>query len=210
MELAGNIKDFSIIEISQFVWISKRTGCLRLFLETGSSRFEGFLYFVDGNITSAKAGYKKGKEAFFDICDADNGSFRFISSETTPETNIVTNMNQLLLEVSGRTKLFETLKREIPSTAIVYSLTPDFTSFDLQFEPEQWSIIAHIDGKKSLSEIAKDLGLPEFDAMRVFYSLLQVGVIRRVAIKQVINKPVPQPKKKVGFIQKIIDYFRSL
>jgi hypothetical protein len=210
MELAGNIKDFSIIEISQFVWISKRTGCLRLFLETGSNRFEGSLYFVDGEITSAKADYKKGKEAFFKICESDNGSFRFISGETTPDTNIVTTMNQLLLEVSGRTKLFETLKREIPSTDIVYSLTPEFSSFDLQFESDQWNVIAHIDGQKTLSDISKDLGLPEFDAMRIFYSLLQVGVIRRVSLKQVIPEKKPKRKVSIGFIQKIIDYFKSL
>ncbi len=210
MELAGNIKDFSIIEISQFVWISKRTGCLKLFLEVDGSKFEGQLYFVEGNIMSAKANGKRGKEAFFHICSADNGSFRFISNETTPDTNVVTSMNQLLLEASGRTKLFETLKREIPSTNIIFSLTPDFALFDLQFEPEQWSVIALIDGQKTLEEIGKTLGMPEFNIMRIFYTLLQVGVIKRVAVKQVRKPEIEKPRKKIGFIQKIIEYFKKL
>ena len=210
MELAGNIKDFSIIEISQFVWISKRTGSLKLFLEIDGYKFEGSIYFVDGNIMSAKADGGEGKGSFFHICSADNGSFRFISNEITPDTNIVTSMNQLLLEVSGRIKLFETLKREIPSTNIVYSLTPDFASFDLEFEAEQWSVIAEVDGEKSLAEIGKSLGLPEFNIMRVFYTLLQVGVIKRVAVKQVKSKISDKPKRKIGFIQKIIDYIKKL
>jgi len=210
LELAGNIKDFSIIEISQFVWISKRTGRLRLFLESAIGKFEGSIYFVDGNITSVMAHDKKGKDAYFLITEADSGSFRFISDDTTPETNIVTSMNQLLLEASGRTKLFETLKREIPSTNIVYSLAPDFATFDLVFDSNQWAVIAMIDGEKTLAEISKFLGMPEFDIIRIFYSLLQVGVIKRVAVKQV-KKPEPsEPKKAVGFIQKIIDYFKGL
>ncbi len=213
MELAGNIKDFSVIEICQFIWISKRTGKLQLFLEQSGRRFEASVFFMNGGITAAFADNQNGKEAFFAICEAENGSFRFISDENSPETNIIVSMDQLLLEASGRIKLYETLRREIPSTNIIYSLSLEFETYDLVFDSKQWQVIGLIDGEKSLGDISKDLGWPEFDAIRIFYSLLQVGVIRRAAVKQRTDTAQPKqndPKSKPSFISKIIDYLRKL
>jgi hypothetical protein len=153
----------------------------------------------------------RGKESFFFICEAEDGSFRFVGEETTPEANIVTAMDQLLLEASGRVKLFETLRREIPSNNIVYALSPEFSMFNLEFDKNQWRVIALTDGKKTLGDISKELGMPEFDTMRVFYSLLQVGVVKRMAIAQ---KPAEKKAEsgihKKSIITVILDYLRKL
>jgi hypothetical protein len=210
MELAGNIKDFSVVEICQFIWISKKTGKLVLSLEQGGKRYDSAIFFVDGTITNTFADEMKGKEAFFFICEAEDGSFRFVSDETSAETNIVTAMDQLLLEASGRVKLFETLRREIPSSNIIFGLSPEFTTFNLEFDKNQWRAIALTDGKKTLGEISKETGQPEFDTMRIFYSLLQVGVVRRMSVKQKVEKKQESGIHKKSFITVIIDYLKKL
>ncbi len=213
MELAGNIKDFSVIEIAQFIWISKRTGKLLLYLEQTGRRYEASVFFVTGVVTAAFMDSLKGREAFFAICEAENGSFRFLGEERSAETNVMLSMDQLLLEASGRIKLYETLRREIPSSNIVYSLAPEFDTFDLVFDSKQWAVIGLIDGRRSLGEISKELGMPEFDIMRTFYSLLQVGVIKRVAVKQKTDSKaiLQRPQHKPGnLIAKIIEYLKKL
>lgn len=210
MELAGNVKDFSVVEICQFIWISKKTGKLVLVIEQGGKRYDCAVFFVNGTITNSYADELRGKEAFFFICEAEDGSFRFVGDETSPEANIVTAMDQLLLEASGRVKLFETLRREIPSNNIVYALSPDFTMFNLEFDKNQWRVIALADGERSLGDISKELGLPEFDTMRVFYSLLQVGVVKRLSVKQKAEKKIEPEKQKKSIINVIIDYLRKL
>lgn len=209
MELAGNIKDFSVVEICQFIWISKKTGKLVLSLEQANKRYDSAIFFVDGVITNSYADEIKGKEAFFFICEAEDGSFRFIGDETSPETNIVSAMDQLLLEASGRVKLFETLRREIPSSNIIFSVSPEFVTFNLEFDKNQWRAIALADGVKTMGDISKDMGLPEFDTMRIFYSLLQVGVVKRMAVKQKPEKKSEAVGKK-SFITAIIDYLKKL
>lgn len=211
MELAGNIKDFSVIEICQFIWISKRTGKLELFLEQGLRKYEGSVFFVNGSANASTGDGQKGKDAFFYICEAENGSFRFIGDETSPETNIYLTMDQLLLEASGRIKLYETLKREIPSTNIVYALSEEFSTFELVFDTRQWSVIGATDGEQTIGEISKELGFPEFDTLRIFYSLLQVGVIKRIAIKPKYVTTTKTPvKSNKSLIEKIIDYIKKL
>jgi hypothetical protein len=209
MELAGNIKDFSVVEICQFIWISKKTGKLALSIEQANKRAECAIFFVDGVITNTLAEEMKGKEAFFFICEAEDGSFRFVSDDTSAETNIVTAMDQLLLEASGRVKLFETLRREIPSSNIIFALSPEFATFSLEFDKNQWRVIAITDGSKTLGDISKEMGLPEFDCMRIFYSLLQVGVIKRMAVRQKAEKKENGEKKK-SIISVIIDYLKKL
>ena len=209
MELAGNIKDFSVVEICQFIWISKRTGKLMLHLEESGRRFESSVFFATGSITASFTDIMKGKDAFFAICEAESGSFRFIGDEMSAETNIIASMDQLLLEASGRIKLYETLRREIPTPNIVYSISPDFNTYNLVFDKNQWAVIALIDGKNSLGEISKELGLPEFDVMRIFYSLLQVGVARRLAIK-IPQVSASSSTEKKSIITRIIDYLRGL
>lgn len=210
MELAGNIKDFSVVEICQFVWISKKTGKLALSIEQSNKRSDCSIFFVDGVITNAIAEETKGKEAFFFICEAEDGSFRFISDETSAETNIVTAMDQLLLEASGRVKLFETLRREIPSSNIIFGLSPEFATFSLEFDKNQWRVLAITDGLKTLGDISKEIGLPEFDCMRIFYSLLQVGVVKRMAVKQKAEKKQETGEHKKSIISVIIDYLKKL
>lgn len=111
---------------------------------------EGFFSFEDGEMGG-------------DIGDPDPG----ISTES------------LLMEAARRIDEWTRIAHRIPSLSVVPVLADadgeHAPALDLQ--PNEWEVLAAIDGAMDLRTIASAIGISDFDAARVVYGLLTTGVV---------------------------------
>ncbi len=111
---------------------------------------EGFFSFVEGNLGG-------------DIGDPDPG----ISTES------------LLMEAARRIDEWTRIVHRVPSlTAIpVLAASGGEHSPALDLRPNEWEVLAAIDGATDLRTIAATIGISDFDAARIVYGLISTGVL---------------------------------
>jgi hypothetical protein len=121
---------------------------------------------------------------------AEAADFKF-STETfnlPKEYKADINMMQLLLDITRKIDEWNYIKKHIPDRNIIFEpckgLADD--SEVIQFNRAEWSIFSKIDGKKSTAEIMAESELGELQVLKILYSLLSSGLIKRLE-NQYIN-----------------------
>jgi hypothetical protein len=183
-ELRGSIRQFSLPDIVQFLSAASKTGKLGLVHESGS---EGSIFFDQGVVVHAKVGERDGEEAFFELVRWRDGDFEFEPDEAAPRKSVQQHSTILLMEGARRSDEWGLLSEEIPDT----NLIPEFVSPDenqtgkqVTLNTSEWMILAKIDGRRSLKDIARESGLSEYHICRLLYPLVRNGLIR-------LSEPAP-------------------
>lgn len=118
-------------------------------------------------------------DALFDLMRMASGTFEFASGDAAEEKLPVDiPVAQMLVEVSRRQSEWDQIQQAIPDLDHV----PDFvtegtSSSSASLEPDEFTVLANVDGARSIRELAADLGYSEFEAARIVYGLLLLGVI---------------------------------
>ncbi len=177
VELQGSIRQFSVADIVQFLSAAGKTGKLELVLETD----RGSIFFENGAVIHAELGAREGEEAFFDLVRRTEGSFEFLHSETSSKKSVRQHSAILLIEGARRSDEWGILEEKIPDT----NLVPEFvlpeggqTGKQITLNTSEWMVLAKVDGKRSLKEIALDSGLSEYHTCRLLYPLVANRLIR--------------------------------
>lgn len=177
VELQGSIRQFSLADIVQFLSAASKTGKLELALAAGP----GSIFFENGAVTHAELGAKEGEEAFFELMRHKEGSFEFLPGAVSQKRSVRQHSAILLMEGARRSDEWGILEEQIPDT----NLVPEFvlpeeghTGKQITLNTSEWMILAKVDGKRSLKEIALDSGLSEYHTCRLLYPLLANRLIR--------------------------------
>ncbi|MFN2565674.1 MAG: DUF4388 domain-containing protein [Gemmatimonadaceae bacterium] len=95
----------------------------------------------------------------------------------TPEIHVSTE--SLLMEGARRIDEWSRIADKIPSLSVVPTLAPVDHTHPTQIDllPDEWEVLAMIDGKRDLRAIATVLGRAEFDIAKVVYGLVTTGVV---------------------------------
>ncbi|MGH7457907.1 MAG: DUF4388 domain-containing protein [Longimicrobiaceae bacterium] len=121
------------------------------------------------------------EQSIFELIRWQDGYFRF---EEIPPSNgdslsVRIPTESLLMEAARRIDEWTTLEARIASVEVVPALTggdgEDGTSLDLR--PDEWEVLAEIDGALSIRRIAAEVGRSEFEVAKVVYGLLSTGVV---------------------------------
>ena len=133
----------------------------------------------------------------FELMSWQEGFFSFVegpSSDATTEAVARISTESLLMEGARRIDEWARISHKIPNLAVVPVLAPideDHPSL-LDLLPNEWEMLAMIDGQTDLRGIAMRLGRSEFDVAKIAYGLLSTGIIQvRVAEKLAIVEPLP-------------------
>lgn len=125
----------------------------------------------------------------FELMSWHEGQFRFEEGATpaTPEAAIPIGVDALLLEGARRIDEWATIADRVSSLAMLPSLAAPEASGVLDLRPNEWAVLAHVDGRTDLREIAVATAMGEFDVARVAYGLSSAGVIalRAPAVEEV-------------------------
>ena len=118
----------------------------------------------------------------FELMSWQEGFFSFVEGRTSdPMTEATARISteSLLMEGARRIDEWARIAHKIPNLAVIPVLAPideDHPSL-LDLLPNEWEMLAMIDGQSDIRGIALRLGRSEFDVAKVAYGLLSTGVI---------------------------------
>jgi tetratricopeptide (TPR) repeat protein len=122
------------------------------------------------------------EEVVFELMSWREGFFSFEERElldAAAEATIRISTESLLMEAARRIDEWSRIEGKIPNLGVVPVLAPvaDSHATLLDLRPNEWEVLAQIDGERDLRAIAASLGASEFDVARVAYGLVTTGVV---------------------------------
>lgn len=133
------------------------------------------------------------EEVVYDLIRWKDGYFRF-EEASAPEAaagavRIATE--SLLMEAARQIDEWTTLAAKIPHMHVVPALVggePGEGSV-LDLHPDEWEVLAEIDGSRSLKQIAAELGRGDFDVAKIVFGLVSTGVVEITEHERAAAKP---------------------
>jgi tetratricopeptide (TPR) repeat protein len=117
------------------------------------------------------------EETIYDLLAWDEGYFHFEETDP-PQGPIRVRVDSLLMEGARRIDEWTRLESRVPSPDAVPVLTTIDDSPDLvDLRPDEWEVLAQVDGESDLRMIASNLGRSAFDVAKVVYGLDKMGVV---------------------------------
>jgi hypothetical protein len=172
MSFQGSIQELPVPDIIQLVSVSGKTGMFTLV--RGAER--GFIYLRNGQMIHARVGELQGEEAVYALAIWSTGEFQFTQGEEPDVTTIDKPNTSLLMESARRLDEWKVLSRKIPGLDYVPVLQPRNLAEPVALSPPEWNLVIHIDGRRSLEELARAMGTSSFDTAKVLYGLITAGL----------------------------------
>jgi tetratricopeptide (TPR) repeat protein len=122
------------------------------------------------------------EEVVFELMSWREGYFSFEErpiSDAPTEASVRISTESLLMEGARRIDEWSRIEGKVPHVGVVPVLAPlraDHPSL-LDLLPNEWEVLAEIDGAKDLREIALGLGQSDFDIAKIVYGMVTTGVI---------------------------------
>lgn len=179
-EISGGLDNTRCPEIMKILSLGKRSG--RLFLNNGAET--GNIFFRDGLIIHAQCGVLQGAKAIYELSVWTSGEYQFFVDDAPDIITVDISMDDILNEASNRIRQMDRITSLIPSSSVIYSLDPDIKEKDISLKSIQWKVLANINGKRSIADIAQNVGLGVSDAMKVFYTLIKLELLRDADVSE--------------------------
>lgn len=117
-------------------------------------------------------------DALFDTMRWNEGGYSFHSGDAVAEKLPVDiPVAELLVAVARRLGEWDQVQRVIADLDAVPDHVTGKGGMSTSLEPDEFAVLASIDGIRSVSELAADLGYSEFEAARIIYGLTLLGVV---------------------------------
>ncbi|MFQ5551079.1 MAG: DUF4388 domain-containing protein, partial [Gemmatimonadales bacterium] len=122
------------------------------------------------------------EEVVFELLSWHEGSFSFEEQEslTLPwGMKVRLGIEELLLEGARRIDEWSQIRRKVPSTGVVpaFELVAEGEDSRLDLKPEEWEVLAAVDGVRDVSGMARVLGKTNFEVARSVFGLESVGLL---------------------------------
>jgi hypothetical protein len=138
----------------------------------------GSVHIHDGAVIHAATGELSGSEAFYELALWKAGRFDFQDTEAGAEKTILTSTRSLLVEASRRFDAWSTISTKVRSFDLTPKWVPLSGAGSIRLTSSDWAILRLVDGRRSIRDIVEEMKTDMFEAGRVVYSLLTVGVLR--------------------------------
>ncbi|MBL8997434.1 MAG: DUF4388 domain-containing protein [Gemmatimonadales bacterium] len=119
----------------------------------------------------------------FELMSWREGFFRFeegLDEEELPDAGVPISTESLLMEGARRIDEWSRIADRVPNLSVIPYLTPPDEDHPpmLDLLPQEWQVLALIDGERDLREMSATLAMSEFDVARIVYGMVTTGVIR--------------------------------
>ncbi len=181
MPLQGDLSEFGLADIIQLVDLSKQTGGVHILGELGGKEAEGWVYFRNGQVISARVGRLAAEEALYTLFALASGSFIFEEGVELPRQDIEGSNETLIIEGIRRLDEWEVLKDKAPAFDTVFGLVTaaDDRRREISLEPEEWRVLTLVDGRNTVADIAARSSLGDFRTSQIVVNLLEAGLIEK-------------------------------
>jgi hypothetical protein len=188
MALAGDLADFSLVDLIQLIDLGRKSGGVEIHGRRGVDQFDGWIFFDEGKLCAAHLGHLQGAEAVYTLFTCTGGLFQLHEQVALPPPNVAVSNEALIMEGSVRQEEWALLVDRAPPPSAVLRLVanPPASSREINLEASKWRILTMINGKNTVAEIVRFAGLGEFAALKIVVELLDAGLIEaRVEEKRV-------------------------
>jgi hypothetical protein len=175
-DISGGLENSRCPEIIRILSLGKRSG--RLYLSNGGDT--GNIFFRDGQIVHAQCGLLQGVKAVYETAVWFSGEYRFYPDDTADVATVDLPVDDILSEAANRIRQMDRITSLISSSSAVYEYDPDIKEKEISLKSIQWKVLSHIDGHRSISDIAQKISLGVSDTMKVFYTLIKAGLLKEV------------------------------
>lgn len=138
----------------------------------------GAVHIVEGEVAHAVARNDQGEEAFYELALWRSGRFDFQDTDPGSAKSIQTPTRSLLVEASRRADAWAMISTKVPSFDLIPKWVPLSGASSIRLTKSDWSVIRLVDGRRSIRDIVEVLETDIFEAGRVVFSLITVGVVR--------------------------------
>lgn len=174
MAFQGSLKEIPLPDIIQLVSVSGKTGVF--LLEKENER--GEIYLQNGQIVHAIYNTLEGEEAIYGLSIWSDGDFHFQPGVEPEKITIHKSNTNLLMEAARRLDEWKILKKKIPTLDAIPILVPRKEwQKEVILSPHEWAVITHIDGKRSLEDLARELKWSTFDVAKILYGLIAQNLV---------------------------------
>jgi hypothetical protein len=171
--LKGNLAQLSLLDVMRMLSAGNRTGQLDLM----SGKHRGEVFLNQGKIVHAASGAQIGESAIYSMLNWRHGEFNFKAEVATPESSVKIDMQQLLQESAGRAQEWDEIAQTISSTDLVLKLSSTGATGMVTLQPEDWQVLAQVNGLRSIEDIAVGLNRDEFSVAKTMHGLIRAGLL---------------------------------
>ncbi len=191
MALEGNLEDFELTDLFQLIQLGAKDGSLRI---QGPDDV-GVVYFKGGIVVHAKTNHLVGEKAIDSILRWRTGRFVFRPGEEPTERTVDLPIQQVIIDAARRIDEFNRIQKLIPSFDLVVKIVevPEVGVEKINLRPEEWKVLAFIDGTLTIEQIARRANLSEFEVGRILYGLISSGLVKIVQKEKVEEREVTAP-----------------
>ena len=138
----------------------------------------GAVHIVAREVVHAVAKNDQGEEAFYELALWRSGRFDFEETDLGTTRSIQTPTRSLLVESSRRQDAWAMISTKVPSFDLVPKWVPLQGASSIRLTKSDWVLIRLVDGQRTIRDIVEVLETDIFEAGRVVFSLITVGVLR--------------------------------
>lgn len=181
MALAGDLSEFSLIDIIQLIELSNKSGAVHLQGKRGSQEVDGWLYFRDGRIVGARLGSLPPLEAAYTFFTLTSGPFRFHEDVLLDKPTITQSNNTIIMEGIMRQEALAHTSEPALSMNMILRLVPNpaSTGSEISLEADEWRVLTMVNGKNTVGFIAQRSGLGEARTCEILTRLLESGLVEK-------------------------------
>jgi len=185
MLLTGNLRDFHLPDLIKLIVSGKHSGTLTV----TDGTFTRTLTFHQGRPVCATSRRPEGEiqnpqqilDNIYDLFCWQEGAFTFDQKTGAPEGCLVLHMSAESLILNGARWVdnWTVVQRVVPSSDIVFERRAGVEcSSDLELTDEECRVFQALDGLRTVTEVAWQCDLTEFETGKILYGLYGVGLIQ--------------------------------
>jgi hypothetical protein len=116
-------------------------------------------------------------DSVFDLLRWPEGDFGFVVDETNPDDlGVSLPVDDVVSEARRRLDYWQTVSRTIPSPDSVLVIAPTAPS-DLSINPDEWSMLGLVDGRRGVHELIALTGRGEFTCVSALAAMVDRGLL---------------------------------
>ncbi|RLE28056.1 MAG: hypothetical protein DRJ65_00955 [Acidobacteria bacterium] len=173
MALQGSLSELSLPDVIQLVSVSGKSGAFHLV----KGEEQGKIFLKDGQIIDAFIGNLRGETAVYEMAIWSSGDFSFEPGESSAEVTVQRSNANLMMEAARRLDEWRVLSRRIPSLDLVPFFSPREGQDQVTLSPQEWILVTHVDGHRSIEDVATILRWSAFDVSKLLFGMITSGLV---------------------------------
>ncbi len=199
VKLEGSLGTFPLRELIDMVTFSSVTGVLNIY---GSGK-TGHLFFREGRLYHAERGLARGMDALAELLAIDEALFSFVTDTVSEEKSLWGAPDYYLQNAERSAARWRQIRAYVPDLERVPRLLVAPAWIDRHVNPAHHPLLAVVDGRVSLRDIAARLGWAAIDVAEIAAQLSLDGVIELVTAPAEPPAPAP-PAPRTGLFDQLL------